>query len=71
MYVKQDYDFKELEQFIKKENLQLYYAIRNTNQQDNFVLLSYDYIGESPSPEELNRFMTDYNYMIQEALKLI
>lgn len=71
MFIKQDYDFQELEQFISKENLQLYYLIKNHDQQDNFVLLSYEYIGESPSIDDLNEFMSNYKYKIQEELKLI
>ena len=71
MFIKQDYDFQELEQFIQKENLQLYYLIKNHSQQDNFVLLSYEHIGDAPTIEELNKFMSDYNYMIQEKLKML
>lgn len=71
MFVKHDYDYNELEKFINKENLQLYYVIRNKNQQDNFVLMLQDYIDDVVTVEELNNFMTEYNYKIQEVLGLI
>ena len=70
MYIKQDYDFEELKQFINNDNMQIYQLIEENNQQDNFNLFVEKYLKGTPTPEELNNFLANHKTLIKYYLKL-
>lgn len=70
MFIKQDYDYVELAQFIKVENLQLYYLIKRNHQEDNFVMMIENYVGLAPTEDELNDFMYKNKDKIKDLLFL-
>lgn len=70
MYIKQDYDYNELEQFISEENKPLYNLIKEGSQQDDFVFIVEEYNGDGVTVEDLNKFMYYYKDKIITRLGL-
>lgn len=69
MYIRQDYDYKELKQFIDEDNIEIYNLIEEESEQDNFVLLVEDYFTETPTPEQLNYYIRGHKEILKQKLK--
>lgn len=71
MFIKHDYDYDELKQFVKPENYDIYNLIKDNNKQDNFVMLTYAIFGDTTlTGKEFNRFLTQHKNFIKKELKL-
>ena len=71
MFIKHDYDYNELKQFVTPSNYDIYNLIQEHNQQDNFVLMVYEYWGDiTLTPEEFDWFLSTHKDQIKTKLKI-
>ena len=71
MFIKHDYDYEELKQFVSPNNYDIYNLIAENNQQDNFVLMMYDYWRDvTLTGPEFDCFLSQHKDYIRQALKL-
>ena len=70
MFIKQDYDYVELIQFIKAENSHLYYLIKRNHQEDTFIMMVEEEVSLVPSEDELNDYMYKNKEKIIKKLNL-
>ena len=71
MFIKHDYDYEELKQFVSPKNYDIYNLIAENNQQDNFVLTMYKFLDDTVlTPEEFDYFLTIHKEGLKRILKL-
>lgn len=71
MFIKHDYDYEELKQFVSPSNYDIYNLIKDNNKQDNFVLMMYEFLQDTIlTPEEFDWFLSQHKYSIKKKLKL-
>ena len=71
MFIKHDYDYEELKQFVSPNNYDIYNLIKDNNKQDNFVMMMYDYWNDiTLTGQEFDWFLTQHKEQIKQKLKL-
>lgn len=71
MFIKHDYDYDELKQFVSPENHDIYNLIKDNNKQDNFVMMTYTLFGGTTlTGQEFDWFLSQHKEDIKKSLKL-
>ena len=71
MFIKHDYDYNELKQFVSPANYDIYNLIKDNHQQDNFVMLVYGLFGDiTLTGQEFDWFLSQHKEQIKQKLKL-